>query len=267
MITLSELFFSFALISTTVAPICRPGQVQTYNVGRGEAAQIHCEVEGIPRDINFVWKFNTSVSEVLDMPSSFVRNNATQSVLHFKPMTEHVIPAFPLFSCNFFVNNGVAAERALFPLPRLHNHYALWSLTMKVLGQMSKSSFRVASNFRIFIQRVADSTSTKEASSGRKAKKGEFRVSLFELSSFAFSVLHVVFYYFWSKQCKIGKAWKWEQILLSCKLRALYVLSSFPLIEQEIFSIIAGLWDAFVLGRQRDGNANWALCVQYNTSR
>lgn len=75
----------------TVAPLCRPGQVQTYNVGRGETAQIQCEVEGIPRDISFVWKFNTSVSEVLDMPSSIVRNNSTKSTIHFKPMTEHVI--------------------------------------------------------------------------------------------------------------------------------------------------------------------------------
>lgn len=84
MITLEIMFF-------TVAPICRSDQVMVYNVGRGETAQILCEVEGIPRDINFVWKFNTSVSEVLDMPSSIVKNNSTQSTIHFKPMVEHVI--------------------------------------------------------------------------------------------------------------------------------------------------------------------------------
>lgn len=91
---IEAVFSSHDFIQTsfqTVAPICRPGQVQTYNVGRGETAQILCEVEGIPRDINFVWKFNTSVSEVLDMPSSIVRNNGTMSTIHFKPMTEHVI--------------------------------------------------------------------------------------------------------------------------------------------------------------------------------
>lgn len=88
-------FFSLSLSrifpQQTVAPLCRPGQVQTYNVGRGETAQIQCEVEGIPRDINFVWRFNTSVSEVLDMPSSIVKNNSTKSTIHFKPMTEHVM--------------------------------------------------------------------------------------------------------------------------------------------------------------------------------
>jgi hypothetical protein len=74
-----------------VAPICRPGQNHTYNVGRGEMAKIQCEVMGIPNDINFVWKFNTSVSELLDMPSSIVTNDKTRSTIHFKPMTEHVI--------------------------------------------------------------------------------------------------------------------------------------------------------------------------------
>lgn len=91
----SKLCFFLSLsriyLQQTVAPLCRPGQVQTYNVGRGETAQIQCEVEGIPRDINFVWRFNTSVSEVLDMPSSIVKNNSTKSTIHFKPMTEHVM--------------------------------------------------------------------------------------------------------------------------------------------------------------------------------
>lgn len=81
----------FNCISLTVAPICRPGQIHTYNVGRGETAKIQCEVMGIPNDINFVWKFNTSVSELLDMPSSIVTNDKTRSTIHFKPMTEHVI--------------------------------------------------------------------------------------------------------------------------------------------------------------------------------
>lgn len=83
--------FLFNCFSLTVAPICRPGQIQTYNVGRGETAKIQCDVMGIPSDINFMWKFNTSVSELLDMPSSIVTNDKTRSTIHFKPMTEHVI--------------------------------------------------------------------------------------------------------------------------------------------------------------------------------
>lgn len=89
----SPLFRSYLYYLRTqiVAPVCRPGQIHTYNVGRGETAKIQCEVMGIPTDINFVWKFNTSVSELLDMPSSIVTNDKTRSTIHFKPMTEHVI--------------------------------------------------------------------------------------------------------------------------------------------------------------------------------
>lgn len=86
-----SLLMLLKISSHTVAPMCRSGQIHTYNVGRGETAKIQCEVMGIPNDINFVWKFNTSVSELLDMPSSIVTNDKTRSTIHFKPMTEHVI--------------------------------------------------------------------------------------------------------------------------------------------------------------------------------
>ncbi|CAO1440615.1 unnamed protein product [Diamesa serratosioi] len=71
------------------APICRPGQIITHNVGRGEIAKISCEVEANPTDVQFVWKFNTSVLETLDMPSSNIMNDRSKSIAHYKPMTEH----------------------------------------------------------------------------------------------------------------------------------------------------------------------------------
>jgi hypothetical protein len=155
-----------ALISTTVAPICRPGQVQTYNVGRGETAQIHCEVEGIPRDINFVWKFNTSVSEVLDMPSSIVSNNSTRSTLHFKPMTEHVI--FEAESLD-----SARLDAFLFSFPRFHYHYRecpelescerqVESVFRSLPGEMNKSSFGI-SHLRTHLSFPKKKFITKEA--------------------------------------------------------------------------------------------------------
>lgn len=83
--------FLSIFIYPPVAPICRPGQVITHNVGRGEIAKISCEVEANPTDVQFVWKFNTSVLETLDMPSSNIMNDRSKSIAHYKPMTEHVI--------------------------------------------------------------------------------------------------------------------------------------------------------------------------------
>jgi hypothetical protein len=74
-----------------VAPICRPGQAQIYNVGREELAKIICEVEANPTDINFTWKFNASITDVpLDIPASDVTVDRSKSFAHYKPMTEHV---------------------------------------------------------------------------------------------------------------------------------------------------------------------------------
>lgn len=74
----------------TVAPLCRPGQITSYNVGRGEIAKIQCEVEASPTDITFSWKFNTSLTESIDIVSSSITNDKTKSIAHYKPMTKYV---------------------------------------------------------------------------------------------------------------------------------------------------------------------------------
>ncbi|XP_053680784.1 neural cell adhesion molecule 2 [Anopheles nili] len=70
------------------APVCRPGLVTTYNVGRNELAKIVCELEANPTNVTFTWKYNTSVWESLDLPASEVASDQAKSVAHFKPVTE-----------------------------------------------------------------------------------------------------------------------------------------------------------------------------------
>ncbi|XP_052863165.1 nephrin-like [Anopheles cruzii] len=70
------------------APVCRPGLVTTYNIGRNELAKIVCELEANPTNVTFSWKYNTSVAESLDIPASEVLSDRTKSVAHFKPVTE-----------------------------------------------------------------------------------------------------------------------------------------------------------------------------------
>lgn len=73
-----------------VAPLCRLGQVQTYNIARQETAKIICELEANPNDVHFTWKFNTSNSENLDLPASLIAVDRAKSVAHYTPMTEQV---------------------------------------------------------------------------------------------------------------------------------------------------------------------------------
>ncbi|XP_055605668.1 uncharacterized protein LOC129753845 [Uranotaenia lowii] len=70
------------------APVCRPGLVTTYNVGRYEQAKIVCELEANPTEVAFVWKHNTSVAENLDFPAAQVTSEQAKSILRFKPISE-----------------------------------------------------------------------------------------------------------------------------------------------------------------------------------
>lgn len=73
-----------------VAPICRPGQIQVYNIARGETAKIICELESNPTDVNFTWKFNTTTTETIDLPASLIAIDRAKSVAHYTPMVEQV---------------------------------------------------------------------------------------------------------------------------------------------------------------------------------
>lgn len=72
------------------APICRPGQTFVYNIARHETAKIVCELESNPNDVNFTWKFNTSIAETIDLPASLIAVDRAKSVAHYTPMTEQV---------------------------------------------------------------------------------------------------------------------------------------------------------------------------------
>lgn len=74
----------------TVAPLCRLGQIQTYNIARQETAKIVCELESNPNDVHFTWKFNTSSAENLDLPASLIAVDRAKSIAHYTPMTEQV---------------------------------------------------------------------------------------------------------------------------------------------------------------------------------
>lgn len=73
-----------------VAPLCRPGQVQIYNVARQETAKVICELESNPNDLNFTWKFNNTSTESIDLPASLIAVDRAKSIAHYTPMVEQV---------------------------------------------------------------------------------------------------------------------------------------------------------------------------------
>ncbi|XP_055539948.1 nephrin isoform X2 [Wyeomyia smithii] len=95
------------------APVCRPGLVTTYNVGRYEQAKISCELEANPTDVAFVWKHNTSVSETLDIPSTHVSSEQAKSIFRFKPISESDYGTLLCWGSNEI---GIQAEPCVFNL-------------------------------------------------------------------------------------------------------------------------------------------------------
>lgn len=70
--------------------MCRPGQIQNYGVDRQETAKISCELEANPHEVNFTWRFNSSSTELLDIPVSLVAVDRAKSIAHYTPNSSDV---------------------------------------------------------------------------------------------------------------------------------------------------------------------------------
>ncbi|KAB0805653.1 hypothetical protein PPYR_02623 [Photinus pyralis] len=72
------------------APVCRPGQPKIYGVARQEIAEIRCELESNPTDIQFTWKFNNTDNNLLtvDLPQNLIATDRARSTASYQPMTE-----------------------------------------------------------------------------------------------------------------------------------------------------------------------------------
>ncbi|XP_068217398.1 nephrin-like isoform X2 [Palaemon carinicauda] len=68
------------------APVCLPGQVTTYAVGRYEDAEVTCEVEANPLEATFQWTFNNT-ADTIDVPQGRYTSTNSHSVITYTPMT------------------------------------------------------------------------------------------------------------------------------------------------------------------------------------
>ncbi|XP_017481561.1 PREDICTED: uncharacterized protein LOC108370691, partial [Rhagoletis zephyria] len=71
------------------APICRPSQRFAYSSGRHEMVKIACEIEANPLEATYIWKFNASIGETIDIPASLIAVDRGRSIAHYTPMTEN----------------------------------------------------------------------------------------------------------------------------------------------------------------------------------
>lgn len=67
----SYIRFIFSFAKTIDAPSCSPNQPRIYGVAKQEQAQIRCNVDANPPDVEFKWTFNNS-AESIDVASNHV---------------------------------------------------------------------------------------------------------------------------------------------------------------------------------------------------
>ncbi|XP_056646735.1 hemicentin-1-like [Diorhabda sublineata] len=74
-------------LNVLYAPSCKPNQTRIYGVAKQERAQISCQVDANPPDVEFKWTFNNSADSV-DVSQSYIARSGTASVVSYTPMTE-----------------------------------------------------------------------------------------------------------------------------------------------------------------------------------
>nr|XP_015837001.1 PREDICTED: nephrin isoform X2 [Tribolium castaneum] len=74
-------------LNVMYAPTCKPNQSRIYGVAKQEQAQITCQVDANPPDVQFRWTFNNSADSV-DVAQSHIARSGTSSVVSYTPMTE-----------------------------------------------------------------------------------------------------------------------------------------------------------------------------------
>lgn len=79
--------WSYSNIFILVAPTCKPNQIRVHGIAKQEKAEIKCQVDANPPDVQFRWMFNNSADSV-DVAASHIVRSGTSSIVSYTPMTE-----------------------------------------------------------------------------------------------------------------------------------------------------------------------------------
>nr|CAH7769565.1 unnamed protein product [Callosobruchus chinensis] len=74
-------------LNVLYAPTCKPNQPRIYGIAKQERAQIACQVDANPSDLQFRWTFNNSADSV-DVAQAHVHRSGTTSIVSYTPVTE-----------------------------------------------------------------------------------------------------------------------------------------------------------------------------------
>ncbi|XP_066262553.1 nephrin-like isoform X2 [Euwallacea similis] len=74
-------------LNVLYAPTCKPDQTKIYGVAKQERAEIVCQVDANPPEVNFKWTFNNSADSI-DVTYIHKKINASTSILSYAPVQD-----------------------------------------------------------------------------------------------------------------------------------------------------------------------------------
>ncbi|KAL1513584.1 hypothetical protein ABEB36_002979 [Hypothenemus hampei] len=75
-------------LNVLYAPTCKPDQTRIYGVAKQERAEIVCQVDANPPEVQFKWTFNNSAESVDVSQTHIAKSGTSTSVVSYTPMTE-----------------------------------------------------------------------------------------------------------------------------------------------------------------------------------
>ncbi|XP_033155127.1 uncharacterized protein LOC117137676 isoform X2 [Drosophila mauritiana] len=97
------------------APVCRPRQRLSYSSGRHETVKVACEIDANPSEATYVWKFNATQGETVDIPASQVAVDRGRSIAHYTPMTENDYGTLLCWATNEIGDQSEPCVYTIFP--------------------------------------------------------------------------------------------------------------------------------------------------------
>ncbi|XP_039227924.1 uncharacterized protein LOC6530808 isoform X4 [Drosophila yakuba] len=97
------------------APVCRPRQRLSYSSGRHETVKVACEIDANPAEATYVWKFNATQGETVDIPASQVAVDRGRSIAHYTPMTENDYGTLLCWATNEIGDQSEPCVYTIFP--------------------------------------------------------------------------------------------------------------------------------------------------------
>ncbi|XP_075221463.1 nephrin-like isoform X2 [Lycorma delicatula] len=95
------------------APLCHDSQPRVIGAAKGEVTRIPCEVEANPNDVEFIWKVNSTIGDLSELPTAQYTTEKARSVAAYTPVTEQDFGTLLCWASN---NQGQQRDPCIFQL-------------------------------------------------------------------------------------------------------------------------------------------------------